>query len=121
MPVLLTVIKEAATPRPYQARRLMAFKNARSLSEIEEMAAGNSLLYVDELVEEYRQKKLFIPTLTLDDLEVDPGRCGLRGSPTKVRAVQSVVLSSGAHENIEPTKEGIGGLIAKLDADRVFG
>ena len=99
----------------------MACKNARSLPELEKMTESNSLLYIDTLKDEYTQRGLFIPTLTVDDLDVDPARCGLAGSPTKVKSVDAVVLSGGEHEIVEPTKAGIGGLVDRLIADHVFG
>ncbi len=121
MPVLITVIKEAGDPRPFKARRVMAYKNARSLLELEKMADANSLLYIDQLKEEYISKSLFISTYTLDELKIDPGRCGLAGSPTKVHKVASVKLGGGEHEVIESTRNGLKGLIGKLAADHIFG
>jgi electron transfer flavoprotein beta subunit len=44
----------------------------------------------------------------------------VKGSPTKVHKVESVVLAGGNHEQIEPTKDGISGLIDKLMEDRIF-
>ncbi|HGY55926.1 MAG TPA: electron transfer flavoprotein beta subunit/FixA family protein [Caldithrix abyssi] len=121
LPLLITAIKDAATPRPFKAKRVMAYKNARTLMEIEKMAEANSLLYVDQLKEEYISKKLFIPTLTTDDLDVEIERCGLHGSPTKVHKVESVILGSSDHEKIEPTREGLAHLIDKLMEDHTFG
>ena len=121
LPLMLTVIKDAATPRPFKAKRVMAYKNTRTLMELEKMAEANSLLYVDQLQEEYESKNLFIPTITADDLDVDLTRCGLHGSPTKVHKVESVILGGNEHEQIEPNKEGIGGLIDRLMQDRIFG
>jgi electron transfer flavoprotein beta subunit len=99
----------------------MAYKGAKSLMEIEKMAEGNSLLYVDQLVHEYESRELFIKTLTMDDLKLEPERCGVAGSPTKVYKVESVVLSGGEHEMIEPTKAGLGRLIEKLMDDHILG
>ena len=121
LPVLLTVIKDAVEPRPFSSRRVMAYKGAKSLMEIEKMAEGNSLLYVDQLVHEYEARELFIKTLTMDDLKLEPERCGVAGSPTKVYKVESVVLSGGEHEMIEPTKTGLGRLIEKLMDDHILG
>jgi electron transfer flavoprotein beta subunit len=121
LPLLITVIKDAATPRPFKARRVMAYKNARSLVELEKMVEGNSLLYLDDLIEEYTSKSLFIKTLTMDELSVEADRCGLHGSPTKVFKIDSVVLGGGEHINIEPTKEGLGQLVDKLMEDHIFG
>jgi len=120
MPVLITVIKEAAEPRPFSAKRVMKYKGAKSLSELEKLTEGNSLLYIDNLLHEYQERNLFIPTYTTDDIEVDSERIGIKGSPTKVHKVESVVLAGGNHERIEPTKGGISNLIDKLLEDRIF-
>ena len=121
LPLLITVVKDAAIPRPFRAKRVMAYKNAHSLLELEKMTEGNSLLYLDQLTEEYQSRGLFIPTLTADDLDVDPARCGLGGSPTKVHKIDSVVLGASAHETIPATREGMHALIDKLMEDHIFG
>lgn len=121
LPVLLTVMKDAAVPRPYSAKRIMAFKSAKSLMELEKLVEGNSLLYIDKLVDEYKTRSLYIPTLTMDDLRLDADRCGINGSPTKVYKIESVVLTGGEHTMIEPTKTGISALIGKLMEDHIFG
>jgi electron transfer flavoprotein beta subunit len=120
-PLLITVVKDAAVPRPFMAKRVMAYKNARTLVELEKMTEANSLLYIDQLMEEYVSKNLFIPTLTTDDLDVEAKRCGLHGSPTKVHKIESVVLGSSEHEKIEPTREGMHSLVDKLMEDHTFG
>ncbi len=121
LPVLLTVVKDTAEPRSFKAKRVMTYKGARSLMEIEKLVEGNSLLSVDALVHEYESRSLFIKTLTMDDLHLDLVRCGVHGSPTKVYKVESVVLNSGEHEHVEPTKAGIGKLIDKLMEDHILG
>jgi len=121
LPVLITVIKDAAFPRPFKAKRVMAFKNAKTLLELEKLTEGNSLLYIDQLKDEYISKKLYIRTLTMDDLKLDEKRCGVHGSPTKVFKVESVVLTSGNHKLIEPTKTGMGYLIDHLMGDHILG
>lgn len=121
LPVLLTVLKDVVPPRPFSAKRIMAFKNARSLMDLEKMTEENSLLYIDKLIHEYKEKNLFINTLTMDDLQLDVERCGIKGSPTKVHKVESVVLSGGNHTRIEPTKAGLGNLIDQLMKDHIFG
>ena len=120
-PLLITVIKDAAIPRPFKARRAMAYKNAKTLSELEQMTEANSLFYIDTLLDEYKAKQLYIPTLTMDDLKIEEERCGISGSPTKVHKIESVVLGGGEHEKIEPTKEGLDKLIEQLMTDHIFG
>ena len=121
LPVLLTVIKEAAVPRPLNAKRVMAYKNAKSLTDLEKLTEGNSLLYIDKLIFEYKERNLFIPTLTMDDLQLDIERCGIKGSPTKVYKVESVVLAGGSHNKIDATKEGLSVLIDDLLKDHIIG
>jgi electron transfer flavoprotein beta subunit len=121
LPVLVTVLKDAVFPRPYKARRVMTYKNAKTLMELEKLTEGNSLLYIDQLKDEYISKNLYINTLTMDDLQLDIERCGVAGSPTKVHKVESVVLGGGQHEMFDATKSGIGELIDKLMVDHIFG
>ena len=120
-PVLITVLKDAAEPRPFSAKRVMAYKGAKTLLELEKMAEGNSLLTIDKLVYEYKSRSLFIPTLTADDLHIDIARCGIKGSPTKVFAVESVVLGGSEPEKIANTKDGMILLIDALMGDRILG
>jgi electron transfer flavoprotein beta subunit len=121
LPVLLTVIKDAAAPRPFSAKRVMAFKGAKSLLELEKLVEGNSLLYIDKLVYEYKSRSLFIPTMTADDLHIDVERCGIKGSPTKVYNVESVVLSGSSPVRVENSPSGMRTLIDKLMEDRILG
>jgi electron transfer flavoprotein beta subunit len=121
LPVLMTVLKDAADPRPFSAKRVMAYKGAKSLLELEKLAEGNSLLYVDKLVYEYKNRSLFIPTLTAEDLHIDVARCGVKGSPTKVYEVESVVLTGSNPMRFENTKAGMNSLIDILMEDRILG
>lgn len=121
LPVLLTVIKEAAEPRPYKAKRLMFYKKARTVFELREMAEDDRFTSPEELVKEYQEKGLFIKTLTSKELNLPEDRCGLKGSPTKVFRIDSVVLASKEPVEIEPTREGLSRLIDELMKDRIFG
>ena len=122
LPVLLTVVKGAQEPRPFSAKKIMIYKNSKTLLDLEKMANENSLLYLDELIQEYKDKNLYIETLSTADLsDIDGTRIGLHGSPTKVHKVESVVLSGGDAVKIEPTKEGIGSLIDELLNDHILG
>ena len=121
IPVLITVIKEAATPRPFRATRLMTYKNARSLPELQKAAKADPPRDVDDLVREYAERDCFIKTLSAADIDVDPARCGIGGSPTKVHKVKSVILAAQEHEKIMATQEGISDLLDELVEARVIG
>jgi electron transfer flavoprotein beta subunit len=119
MPLLITVLKEAATPRPFKARRLMALKNARTRLELEKEASSPEDL--EKLIADYASKGLYIQTWSREDLGIELERCGIEGSPTKVHKVESVVLSSEGHQQIPPTSEGIGNLLDSLIGEHFFG
>jgi electron transfer flavoprotein beta subunit len=121
LPVLLTVLKDVVEPRPFSAKRVMTYKNAKSLMDLEKLTEENSLLYIDKLVHEYEERGLYIKTLTMDDLNLEVKRCGIKGSPTKVYKVESVVLGGGSQQKVEPTKAAIGELIDQLMSDHIFG
>jgi len=119
LPLLITVLKEAATPRPFKARRLMALKRARTRIELEKEASSPDEL--EGLVAEYARKGLYIPTWGREDLGIELERCGIEGSPTKVHKVESIVLSREGHQQIPPTSEGIGNLLDSLIEEHFFG
>ena len=122
LPLLMTVIKGKQKPRPFSAKKIMKYKSSKTLLDLEKMCNENSLLYLDELVLEYKDKNLYIETLSTNELlSIDESRLGLHGSPTKVHKVESVILSGGEATRIEPTKEGIGLLIDELLNDHILG
>ena len=121
IPVLITVLKDVVDPRPFSSKRVMAYKNAKSLIELEKLADDNSLLSINDLVLEYKERGQHINTLTTEDLDIEIDRCGIKGSPTKVYKVESVVLGGGSQQKIEPTKTALGELIDQLMSDHIFG
>lgn len=122
LPLLITVLKGAVEPRPFSAKNVMIYKNAKTLLDLEKMCNDNSLLYLDELILEYKDKNLYITTLSADDLtQIDTSRLGLSGSPTKVHKVESVVLAGGEAATIEATAEGMSKLIDELLNDHILG
>ena len=57
----------------------------------------------------------------LDEIHADLQRCGFAGSPTKVFRIQSIVLTKEGFASVEPTEEGIRGLVHELIEDRTLG
>ncbi|GHV72753.1 electron transfer flavoprotein subunit beta [Spirochaetia bacterium] len=97
-PVLLTFTDEGEAPRPASAKRLMTHKNAVP-------AVGGSALALWD-----------IPAI-----KADPNQCGLAGSPTKVKTINSVVLTAGEIKYILPSEQGITELVHELIADHTLG
>lgn len=109
LPALLTVIETANAPRPFAAKKVMRHKHAAVPAEV-----------TPEKAEELKAKGLLLEQWTLDDINADLNRCGLAGSPTKVFRVESIVLTKEGFTAVEPTEEGITGLIQELISERTL-
>jgi electron transfer flavoprotein beta subunit len=128
LPVLLTVTNDANAPRVAAARQMMTQKKARTRLEVaEEIKAMNPDAVeaeMQELIatrcEALEAKGLLIKHWDLDYLEADLGWCGRNGSPTKVHRIQSVVLAAKESKDVEPTDEGITGMIHELIQDKII-
>jgi len=128
LPVLLTVTGDANAPRVAAAKQLMKYKKARNrLEAAEEIRAINPDAVeaeMQELIatrcEALETKGLFIKHWDLDYLEADLTWCGRSGSPTKVHRIQSVVLAAKESKDVEPTDEGISGMIHELIQDKII-
>ncbi len=129
LPVLATVVDSANTPRPPAARRLMKLKKARCRAEVEQVAAREmGGAGEDERAAEAERRcatlasrGLLIEQWNLDDLGADLAWCGLKGSPTKVHRVQSIVLAGGAYREFPPNDDGVAALVRELIEDHTIG
>ncbi len=95
-PILITLTDEGHAPRTSSAIKVMTYKNSK---------AGS-------------------PEIPLWDIEMigaDILSCGLKGSPTKVKAIESVVLKAEDLQMIDNTSEGINDLIHNLITDHTLG
>ena len=128
LPVLLTVTDEANEPRVAAAKKLMKYKNASSPVEIKQQlkaqnqAADEQTLaqLVERKSDSLGKKKQLIKQWDLDFVGADLTWCGRNGSPTKVHRIQSVVLTAKGSKTIEPTDEGIAGMIHELIRDKTL-
>jgi electron transfer flavoprotein beta subunit len=100
LPVLLTFTEEGEAPRPASAIKSCAYK--RVTPAIGENAGPMALWDISAL-------------------KADPEQCGLTGSPTKVKKIDSVVLTAADIKYIEPNEAGINELIHGLITDHTFG
>ncbi|MDR0474066.1 MAG: electron transfer flavoprotein subunit beta/FixA family protein [Treponema sp.] len=98
LPVLVTFTAEGETPRPASAIKSMTYKRVVPVPDGSPMALWD------------------IPAINADPLQ-----CGLAGSPTKVKHINSVVLTASDIRYIDPGEAGITELIHGLIADHTFG
>ena len=123
LPVLMTVI-EGNEPRPMNAGRIMKYKRARTRSELARDHADANYTdaeYLSEEADNLVARNLLIHEWTAEDVNADKQRIGLAGSPTKVKNIQSVILTGGDAKSIDPSNAGISGLIHELIEDHTLG
>ena len=128
LPILLTITAEANVPRVAAAKKMMKYKKALSPVEIKQKVKAENPGADDEAIkelterkiEEFKGKGLLIKQWDLDFLDADLKWCGRNGSPTKVHRIQSVVLGAKESKNIEPTDEGVSGLVKELIEDKII-
>jgi electron transfer flavoprotein beta subunit len=113
-PVLITVTNDANTPRPQSAKRVIAYKNAITPLEAES--------YDEEYLKtaEIDQSNIIIKLWSVADIGAVPEQCGLSGSPTKVKEIESVVLGAKDVKHIENTKAGFETLIKELSGEHII-
>jgi len=123
LPALMTVI-DANDPRPPAASRLMRFKKAKTKTELLAQHAGANYTdaeFIEGEMQELKKKSLWINELSATEAGADLERTGLKGSPTKVKQIMSVILKGGTFKKIEPTEEGINSLMHELIEDHTLG
>ena len=115
LPILLTITNEANTPRPPAAKKVLAYKHAVTSAEIND--------YDDEYLRaaEIEESNVIIKLWDLEEIEAAEAQCGLAGSPTKVKQIESVVLEAGEFKNIENSKAGLAYLITELMEEHIIG
>jgi len=115
LPCLLTVVGSANRPRPASARKRIENKMAAIPSEYPRLLRKWSEFGNEQSLGNYlEERKLNIEVWTAADLQVNEAELGLAGSPTQVYKVNYVVLETADSKEIQPTTEGIQGLIAEL-------
>jgi electron transfer flavoprotein beta subunit len=114
MPCVLTVTSSAPNCRARNARLLMKFKHAKTVSERQDQNEDYMSLYND-------RPYLNIAEWTVNQVEVDPIQLGLSGSPTKVKKIENVVLQAKAAKKIDASDAEINLLMKELIDSHTIG
>jgi electron transfer flavoprotein beta subunit len=113
-PVLLTITDQANEPRSPRAKLVFAYKNMDK-KEISES-------YDDTYLDTSRSDKATpLQEWNLESIEADPSKCGLQGSPTKVKRIRNIVLSVEDSKQIPCTEAGINELVHELKSEHIIG
>ena len=114
MPLVVTVNSSAPDCRARNAKLIMKYKHAKTISEMQEANEDYLHLYND-------RPYLNIKEWTVQDIEVDPNELGLTGSPTKVKKVENVVLQSKGAKVITSSDEDMDQLMRELIENHTIG
>jgi electron transfer flavoprotein beta subunit len=115
IPLVLTVNGSASECRSQNAKLLMKFKHARTVTERQE--ASEDYLYLYD-----SRPFLNIPEMTVNDIKSDPEQLGLSGSPTKVKKIDNVVLQAKDAKVLTSADEGgINELMRELIESHMIG
>ena len=101
-PVLITVHGNANDCRPRHAKRVIMYKNASTCSERHQSTVNSQKSMVT--IEEWNA----------DDINPDFSRLGMNGSPTKVKSIENVVLTSKENKTINNSESEINELMKEL-------
>ena len=114
LPIVVTVNGSAAPCRPRNAKRLMKYKYAKTQSERQESGTDYTEFYDNH-------SYLNITEWGASDVEHDPKWLGLSGSPTKVKAIESVVFTAKESKNLTADDEQIEEMMKELIANHTIG
>ena len=114
LPLLLTVDGSAAPCRPRNAYRLLRFQRAATPSE----QAADGYRYADKVAAD---SSLTLQEWNLAYVGGDASRCGLSGSPTKVKKVDNVIFQAKESKRFTADDEQIKELVGELLANHTIG
>jgi electron transfer flavoprotein beta subunit len=114
LPALITVHGSADECRARHAKRLMKYKHARTTTELQSEDKDYTGLFCE-------CPYLNITEWTAADLNAVPEQLGLAGSPTKVKAIENVVLTAKDSVNLTTSDEDMNKLMKELIDSHVIG
>jgi electron transfer flavoprotein beta subunit len=113
-PIVMTVNSSAPECRSQNAKLLMKYKHARTVTERQESSEDYLYLYDS-------RPFLNIREMTVNDIKSEPEQLGLLGSPTKVKKIDNVVLQAKDAKVLTAADEGINELMKELIESHVIG
>ncbi len=114
-PVLITMLDTEDEPRPPQVKLLLKYKKAKSISEVKSEYDDYSEM------SKLQDKGLLIEEWSASDIDVSDGSIGLKGSPTKVKKIESVVLTVKDNRKIGAGINDIDSLMRELIDQHIIG
>ena len=113
LPLVVTVNGSAAECRPQNAKLVMKYKYAACPLEVAEDDPRKGL--------RAERPYLNLTQWSVADVDGDPQQCGMSGSPTKVKEVQSIAFQAKESKTLTAKDEDINALIQELLNDKIIG
>ena len=113
LPLLVTVDGSASPCRPRNAYRMLRFH--RAATEQEQASAGY------EFASQGEDRIFTIKEWNLAFVGGDASRCGLAGSPTKVKAVENIVFKAKESKKYTASGDDIKSFVSELLANHTIG
>ncbi len=114
LPLVVTVNGSAPNCRPRNAKAVMKYKRATTLSERQEASEDYIALYND-------RPYLNIEELNVTDIKCDVEQLGLSGSPTKVKKIENIVFQAKEAKVVDANDDGINELMKELIDNHTLG
>lgn len=126
LPCLLTVTGEANEPRPASVKLVMTYKNvsAEALPDYDDsyLDPESDAAEVCMIARDGRPVcRARIVQWDHEAIEADREMLGLRGSPTRVKEIESVVLAPSEARMVAPDKAAIAQLVHELIEEHILG
>ena len=115
-PCLMTVHESSPVCRSRHAKRVMKFKYARTNTELKSRSTDELLLLLHK-----KKPYLTIPEWGVEDIDAEMEKIGLAGSPTKVKSVESIVLTSEENKVLSDSDADIEKMIKELIENHTIG
>jgi len=116
LPCLMTVHGSSPACRSKHAKKVMKYKYARTNTELNSSSTDEMLLSLHE-----KRPYLTIPEWSVEDIAADINKIGLPGSPTKVKSVESIVLTAKEAKVLSDSDTDIEEMIKELIAHHTIG
>ncbi len=119
LPLVVTVNGSAAPCRPRNAKLLQKYKRAMGVQEKAAVTQNGESLPYAELYEQ--RPYLNIVEWSAADVDADLSQCGLSGSPTKVKTIESISFQAKERKTMTGSDSDVEGLIVELLANHTIG
>lgn len=115
LPGVITVNASAPECRPRNAKMVMKYKHARTVSEVQEQQEDYYMALHKE------RCYLCIPEWGAADVNAEPESLGLSGSPTKVKKIENIVFQAKEAKHLTGNDTEIEDLMKELIASHTIG